>query len=237
MPRPPLAAMFDKGQVPTIACVNAAASPLGVDFRKLVAALQQFADKCFTPVWGVACRVIAADKIAAGNWGMTFIDDPDEADALGYHDLTPAGLPLSKVFVKLAMESDGNVSVTASHELAEMLVDPGIQLCAWNDKAKAFYAYETADACEALSFPVNGVPMTDFVYPSWFEGFRKQSSTQFDYLKKIKRPFQLLPGGYASVFKGGRWTNLFGSRVAAKTFAARHPRAARRAAGVRPAGA
>jgi len=33
------------------------------------------------------------------------------------------------------------------------------------------YAYEACDPVEALSFPVNGIPMSDFIYPSYFEGF------------------------------------------------------------------
>ena len=43
--------------------------------------------------------------------------------------------------------------------------------------------------------------------------------TIFDYLKKVRRPFQILPGGYMSVFKNGRWTQIFGSRAKARRFA------------------
>jgi len=148
---------------------------------------------------------------------MAFLDDADVANALGYHDLTPDGLPLSKVFVKSTRAVGQKVSVTACHELAEMLVDPAINLCA-TGPGSVFYAYETADAVEEVEFTIRGIPMSDFVYPAWFEGFRKPNSAQFDYARKVKRPFQILPGGYMSVFKNGRWTQVFGSATKARRF-------------------
>jgi len=42
---------------------------------------------------------------------------------------------------------------------------------------------------------------------------------QFDYLKKVKRPFQILPGGYQIIFKNGRWSQVFGSAAKEKRFA------------------
>jgi hypothetical protein len=80
------------------------------------------------------------------------------------------------------------------------------------------YAYESADAVEALSFEVNGIPMSDFVYPSYFEVFRKRGSTRFDHLNKVKKPFEILPDGYQIVFKDGQWTQIFASRARARRF-------------------
>src|SRR5580693_7852945 len=57
-----------------------------------------------------------------------------------------------------------------------------------------WYAYETADAVEREAFDVNGIPMSNFVYPSWFEAFHKPKSTKFDYMGKCTRPFQILKG-------------------------------------------
>jgi len=213
----PILAAFDQGQIPTIACINQATVPLGVDFDKLIVALQKFADTCFIPVWGTPCKLVKATKFVKGAWAIVFLDDADVAGALGYHDLTPEGLPLSKVFVKTTISDGQKVSVTACHELCEMLVDPAINLCSVGPKG-LIYAYETADAVEELEFNVNGIPMSDFVYPSWFEEFHKPNSTQFDYLKKVTKPFQILHGGYMPVFKSGKWTQIFGSAPKKKRF-------------------
>jgi len=214
----PIYAAFDKGQVPNIAICNLATVPLGVDFGELTLALQSFVDTCVVPVWGTPCHLLPAKILIPNTWAIVFLDNADAASALGYHDLTPDGFPLSKVFVKTALQFNEKVSVTASHELVEMLVDPAINLCAQAPNG-IMYAYETADACEALSFPINGIPMSDFVYPSWFEGWRTTKSTQFDYLDKITTPFQLLSGGYANVFSRGKWRQIFGSQQKKLLFA------------------
>src|SRR5262249_40250627 len=78
---------------------------------------------------------------------------------------------------------------------------------------------ESADPVEALSFPVNGIPMTDFVYPSYFENFHKPNSVQFDQMKKVTKPFQILSGGYQIIFKNGKWTQIYGSAAKKKAFA------------------
>jgi len=85
--------------------------------------------------------------------------------------------------------------------------------------AKTMYAYESADPVEALNFAVKGIAMSDFVYPAYFEVFRKAGSTQFDRLNKVKRPFQILAGGYQIIFKNGKWTQIFGSASKKKSFA------------------
>ena len=215
-----IAAAFDRGQIPTIACFNRATVPLGVgvDFDRLVATLQQFLDEIFVPVWGTPARLVKTTGFRKGAWALAFLDTADVANALGYHDLTPDGLPLSKVFVRTTLGDGQKVSVTASHELAEMMVDPAINLCSTGPQNR-LYAYETADAVEEEEFLLKGVPLSDFVYPSWFEVFRKPGSTRFDHLKKVSRPFQILHGGYMPVFVNGKWTQIFGSRAKARRFA------------------
>jgi len=212
-----IAAAFDHGQVPTIACFNKATGNLGVDFGRLITVLQKFVDQYFVPVWGTPARLVRTTRFRKGAWALAFLDRADVANALGYHDLTPDGLPLSKVFVQTTLQARQKVSVTACHELAEMLVDPAINLAA-TGPGNAFYAYETADAVEEVEFTIDGIAMSDFVYPAWFEGFRKPGSAQFDYAKRVKRPFQILAGGYMSVFKNGKWTQVFGSRAKARRF-------------------
>ena len=213
-----IAAAFDRGQTPTIACFNKATTPLGVDFDRLLAALQKFLDTIFVPVWGTPARLVKSTDFRKGAWALACLEDADVANALGYHDLTPDGLPFSKVFVRTTLEAKQKVSITACHELAEMLVDPAINLCATGPQNR-FYAYETADPVEEEEFVLDGIALSDFVYPSWFEDFHKPGSTQFDHLKKVGRPFQILAGGYMSVFGDGKWTNIFGSAAKRRRFA------------------
>jgi hypothetical protein len=75
------------------------------------------------------------------------------------------------------------------HELVEMLVDPAINLMTTGPDPKVIYAYESADPVEALSFDVESIPMSDFVYPAYFEDFHKPGSLKFDHQDKVNKPF------------------------------------------------
>src|SRR2546425_8890411 len=211
---------FNQGGVPTIACFNRATTPLGVDFGALIATMQVFVDRYIAPVWGTPARLVRSKGFVKGAWAMVFLDDADQPGALAYHDLTPDGLPQSKVFVKTTIENHDLVSVSASHELVEMLVDPAINLMTTGPDPKAVYAYESADPVEALSFKVKGIPMSDFITPAYFELFRKPGSVRFDYMNRVKKPFEILKGGYQIVFKNGKWTQVFGSAAKEKAFTA-----------------
>lgn len=210
---------FNQGEKPTIACFNQAKTPLGVDLLKLISAMQQYIDKYIVPVWGTPAKLVQSQAFIPGAWAMVFLDDADQANALAYHDLTPDGLPISKVFVRTTLKDNQLVSVSASHELVEMLVDPAINMMTTGPDRKTMYAYESADPVEELNFQVNGIAMSDFVYPSYFEVFHKPGSVQFDHLNKVNKPFQILSGGYQIIFKNGKWSQVFGSAAKKARFA------------------
>lgn len=212
------AAAFNQGgKFPTIALINQAKTPLGVDLEKLRAALQKFLDTCFVPIWGYPAKLITATAPVKHAWSIIFLDNADEAGALGYHDLTKDGEPISKVFVETTLKAGEKISTTACHELAEMLIDPGAQL--WAQGAdNILYAYEMSDVCEEVEFPIDGIAMSDFVYPSFFEHWHKPRSVQFDYCKKIIKPFEVLPGGYQIMMESGSVRSVFGSREKEKRF-------------------
>lgn len=209
---------FNAGAAPRISVYNRARTALRLDLADLVQALQAYVDRCLAPVWGCPAQLMLAPGPQAGEWGLAFLDDADAPGALAYHT-EEDGLPLSKVFVRTVLDAGESLSVSASHELAEMLVDPAINLLA--SGAGKIVAYEVADPCEADAdaFAVAGHQMSDFVYPAWFEGFRGPNSTKFDHCGRIDRPFQLLPGGYMSTWDGKEWSQVFGSTAKAGRFA------------------
>jgi hypothetical protein len=215
----PIMASFDQGVAPEIACINKATVDLGVDFAKMVNSLQRYIDEFFAPVWGTPARLMIASNEIPSAWGLVFLDDADEANALGYHDLTQTGYPLSKIFVRTTIQNGDLVSVTASHEIAEMLIDPAINLWA-QDYNDTLWAYETADACEEDTFQIDGVPVSDFLFPSYFEAFRLPGSRKFDFLGRINKPFEILKGGYSTIMRNGVISQIFGSEQKARRFAA-----------------
>ena len=71
------------------------------DVVPVVAALQKQVTNDFRPVWGMDAELSIVPKgtqPANGSWWLVLLDDSDQANALGYHDLTSDGLPIGKVF-------------------------------------------------------------------------------------------------------------------------------------------
>ena len=215
---------FGAGEKPRIAVFNKATAPLDLELRDFVVALQHYVARALRPVWGTPAHLVVSRDFVDGAWALVFLDDADQAGALAYHGLTPDGLPSASVFVRTIQRYRASLTIAASHELAEMLVDPAVNLMCTGPDPEATYAYEVCDPCEAepLAMLIKGIKtryfMSDFVFPSYFEEFRAPRSTRFDWSDAISRPFELSPGGYQIVFKGGEWTNVFGSTDKAAEF-------------------
>ena len=173
-----------------IAFINESTDVSDADVANLVPALQKQVRGDFAPAWGVDADlrfVPRGENPKPGEWWVVILDNADQAGVLSYHDVTMEGLPLGKVFARTTRLDGGQWTVTASHELLEMLGDPEINLIVFvqdgNQPTGRLYAYEVCDACEDDSFGymVDGNLVSDFVYPSWFESFRKTNSTRFDH--------------------------------------------------------
>jgi hypothetical protein len=155
------------------------------------------------------------DKEPQLAWKLVFADRSEEAGDLGYHDFTPDGRPISYVFAADVKADRSSVSVTATHEIAEMIADPWISEN-FQISDTRFFAKEICDPCEADAFaysikvqPLPSVKVSDFVLPKWFI---PGSTGQFDRNKKIDAPLKILPGGYMSVFTPGRGWRQMGAK-------------------------
>ncbi len=199
-----------------ISIINESTLLADTDVGPVVVALQKQVTNDFRPVWGADAELTIVPKGTqppSGSWWLVLLDDSDQANALGYHDLTTEGLPIGKAFVASDLKAGTSWTVTASHELLEMLGDPNINLAVFVQNsitAGILYAYEVCDACEddSTGHQIDNVLLSDFVYPAWFESFRTEGSTQFDRMKKMQTPFQLLVNGYIGVFNvtaGSGW--------------------------------
>src|SRR5262245_26743764 len=179
-------------------------------------ALQKQVSNDFCSVWGIDATLQLFrrnQRIPSAAWLLGVFDDADQAGALGYHDLTRNGLPLGKVFARTTINNGGLWTVTFSHELLEMLADPNINLCAFDEDARRLYAYEVCDAVEAdaLGYDIDGVTVSDFVLPGWFEPMHIAKHERFAFKSTVGSPFELLPGGYIGYYAmdgGGGWQQL-----------------------------
>ena len=201
-----------------IACINETNGMMSErTMGRLTAALQKCYDRHFLPVWGYPVDLDVTRKPKPTDWQLVYFDDACNKGFLGKHELTHEGQPISKVFLKALGEEP--VSLAASHELFEMVLDPMANL--WADKTRhTQYAYEVCDAVEEETFLVNGFPMSNFVYPSWFEPFEHPRGTKFDHMGSLQAPFSMTAGGYViKKVNGKRVIKQFGSPEKRRRFA------------------
>ncbi len=174
--------------------------------------LQSYVSSYISPAWGVSCSLsVVTEPTKAVDGLLIFADDTNQAGALGYHDLE-GGQPIGYVFVRTS-ETDGDpVSVVASHELAEMLIDPDADQVV-RDAYAGFVAKEICDPVESNTFEISGVPVSNFVTRNWFGGPGKP----YDFLNVLTQPYQIASGGYAIVWSPGKgWQSVYGLRAKPK---------------------
>jgi len=157
--------------------------------------------------YGISCTVRVADTLhprQPNEIPLMLFSAADVPGALGYHDETPEGLPIMKVFPLLDAQDGVTWSSTASHELLETLADPNICRCTQSPTG-IFYGYEVCDAVEADSYDIDGVQVSNFCLPLFFEPTLDASGAiliargnKLDYLGLTTTPFEIRPGGYLS---------------------------------------
>lgn len=196
--------------------------------RALVPALLQYS-RDIRSWWGtMQPGIIFGAPATAKAWQIVFADDSDVQGALGYHEFTPDGRPISYVFAKTAKTYGYDWQITTTHELAEMLMDPWIMRAEQTGNAR-FHALELCDPVEKESFAytitAGGYPpvrVSDFVTPNWFV---PGSTGKFDHRGYCTAPLQILDGGYAYYWENGQWysEDAFGHKLTPAEFAEKEP--------------
>lgn len=148
-----------------------------------------------------------------GAYEIVVADNPDEANALGYH-YEEGGAVKGRVFVDPVLDNHGtaltgklSVSSVLSHEVLEAWGDPGCNYWASSDDG-VLHALELCDAVEADSYLRNGVSVSDFVLPAWFD---PQAKGPTNFLRTLTKPFTLRGGGYEVQLANGQVREVYGA--------------------------
>ena len=196
--------------LPVIAITNASTCVSDLEVMAAIPPLQRQVSQDFRAFWNMDCSLTflpGGQSLIKGWWQIVVSDNPDQAGALGYHELTNDGTPLGKVFAGLDIQRGSSWTATISHELLEMLADPWLNWCAQGTNGEV-YALEVCDAVEAdeLGYEIDGVLVSDFITPSWFEPTEVRC---VDFKRHLSKPFELGPGGYVSTLNAQKgWTQL-----------------------------
>jgi hypothetical protein len=146
------------------------------------------------------------NKIPVGVWPVFLVAKLPPGEG-GVH-LDKKNQPYSLV---IGTPDDESWTIDASHETLEMLVDPAgnrlqasraitIAGKATEDSNGEFqYLVEACDPCEGnqYAYSIQGIAVSDFITPHFYDPV-VTAGTRYSFGGNIKKPRQVLPGGYIS---------------------------------------
>jgi hypothetical protein len=152
----------------------------------------------FAPLWGGSGAVAAFRRL---------------------EDVPPEFIPLAVINTDLPLQRDGfhfslggipfglvryredDWSLAASHEALEIICDqygqrtvPGPSL---DDRSPVDYLVEACDPCERSTYQINGVEVSDFVTPEYYD-YSATDGALYSFLRRITKPLEVLGQGYVS---------------------------------------
>ena len=196
--------------IPVIAITNVSTCLNDAQVESVLPALQKQVSCDFKAYWDLGCSLTMLPKgqlVTHGWWQVVTADTPDQAGALGYHEMSSTGTPLGKIFARFEIANGSSWTVTLSHELLEMLADPWINWCAVGSDSQV-YALEVCDPVEAdeVGYEIDGVLVSDFITPAWFE---PTDADRLDFKQRVSRQLELARGGYISILDPvSGWTQV-----------------------------
>lgn len=170
------------------------------ELTQVAAALQKQATRDLGPIWNIQATVDVFPKlqdVPSGYWPIIIREKLDDPSAAGYHtDKYRQPFALVKF--------DESWSLTCSHEMCEMLVDPfGNRMVSSGSvktgQGRVNYLVEVCDPSEddLFCYSVNGIQLSDFYTPHYFDPV-KAAAIRYSFTGAITQPKQVLKGGYLS---------------------------------------
>ena len=178
------------------------------DVLTVAAALQIQLARDVAPLWGVTATISAFRSFedAPSSYLPIFVSRAERIDTHGFH-LARNGIPFG--FVRYDEQTPQDWTLAASHELLELVCDPSgtktvpgpslrdekHDLGAAQRQGEVDYLVEVCDPCEDSFYEIDGVVVSDFVTPRFYDAVYRRG-VSYSFLGTIERPRQLLQGGY-----------------------------------------
>lgn len=224
--------------IPDIAIINFS----GVNDRtvqRAVRAVNRQVVEDFMPIWGSGYisklhaptfaldhpDIVSEDPIPA-EAVIYLVDNAHLQGALGYHSINSSEVPVGFVFTDL-----GDWTVTLSHEILELIVDPTVNIFVPGPDPRAlddpsawlWHSYEVCDAVERTVYEIDEILVSNFITPSYFSA-GDSAGTRNDFLGIGVDSFGVLPGCHLGTVDPSTytWINVLGSE-----FPSRHQHAQR----------
>jgi hypothetical protein len=209
----------------TVVITNLSTTLSDADIQKVIPALQKQVSNHLAPKWHVDATLAFLPKAQnppAGSYRILIRDTSDFQNDPGYHTCDDSG-PVANIFAKTAQDNGQKWTVTFSHELLEMLVNPYTNRAAFlvaRDRELMGSAQDSGltgtyidlEVCDAVSsdengYDVDGVTVSDFVYPEWFAPWL--TAQQYDQNNKLSSfAPQVAPGNQIAASTTGRYQEV-----------------------------
>lgn len=176
----------------------------------ITAAIQVQVQRDLGPAWGVEASVYACpslEQVPPGAWPV-IVTNRRRLRVDGFH-FVMSGMPFGVVG-----NDPKKLSMGLSHEIAEMLVDPSGQRTiagpalqpvgapsrgagpgATPDATTVDYFVEVCDVCEDNDYDINGIRVSDFVLPGYYDHDRARFQG-YSFTGDVTAPRQVLESGY-----------------------------------------
>ena len=176
--------------------------------ERYAAALQQQVDNHLAPVWNVRANISVLDPGAVVPEGTSPLNIVNAlAGQAGVHANDQGQVSAEAV-------NGDQLSITLSHELLEMLVDPSgtrvtraPDLDPYSGGQQVAYLVEVCDPCAVYSYDIDGVSVSDFVLPSFYDPY---ATGNVDFAGFLAEPLTVPLGCYISWLDptDNRWHEL-----------------------------
>jgi hypothetical protein len=193
------------------------------DVHTMVSAVSAQVQGHFAPAWQIPANPVTylapGDPRPASGAVLTIVDKPDQPGVLGWHTEGAQDVIYGYVFAEPILDNGGavltgatyTVAATLSHEVLETIADPHVNLWVTGPNG-TLISQEVCDPVENGSYEINGVSVSDFVTPNWFDA-QAAPGAPMDYLGRVSKPFQMDSGGYYVQVKQGKASQVHGEEV------------------------
>jgi hypothetical protein len=228
--------------IPSIAIINFSSRP-DQEVQTAIRAVNRQIQYDFMPIWGQGreLRLYAAsfepssdpdrvveERISADSV-LYLVNESTLPGALGYHSINTAELPVGFVFTQ-----EGDWTITLSHEALELILDPNTNAFVpgphpHDSNKMVLHCYEACDAVERASYSIDGVPLSDFLTPQYFQP-GEAPGTRNDFLGVGVKSFGVIKGSHIAFIDlaTGKFETVFGEAGPVSSIAAKRLQAAER---------
>ena len=196
-----------------IVVVNQGGVPVD-EVAHFVGVAQTWLETYVRPCWpkeAAGSVITMASGAMHGDAPLVLAPNTTIANSLGYHTRMKDGSPISIVELDACRRYNQPWTIAATHEIAEMLVNPALDRFVQADGKN--WPLETADPVTSYDFPIGGVRVANVTTPT-FWGLLGPVGV-YDVMRKVAAPLSgpssIPHGGWMEWEEGGSYRNAWGA--------------------------